>query len=260
MIDWQVSKEQWIAEVRDQLLPELAADRRFVDAQVLIGRFEAAVCRWLAGGQFSPVIHDGNELAGAHAILMHIGEGDLLRYEPRLAATARTIDFRVETEEGPMWIDFKTVAPQWQDDDASWERFERIAAEFPANARLVVAREWAGAALSGQEIKSRWTFIQRTVEAEEKATLLQSNERGPVWLMLCSNGAWHLDGLEDFADFYRTGRFREDDWSRNAVGRYLETEGIVLKRSLAGYSFLRRYHEQAKANHFVQNVRGPQPF
>ena len=255
MIDWQASKEQWILEVRRQLLPELIADPRFPDAHMLTGRFEAAVGRWEAGGAFLPVIHDGNELAGAHTILKHIGDEDRLRYEARLAGTAKSIDFLVETKEGPVWIDFKTVAPQWQDDDASWERFERIAADFPAHARLVVDRAWSGAALSGQELKSRWSFIQRTVEAEQKAALLQDHERGPVWLLLCSNGAWHLDGLEDFADFYRTGRFREDDWSQNAIARYLAAEGIGFTRTLAGFSFLRRYHEEVRANHFVQCVQ-----
>jgi hypothetical protein len=70
------------------------------------------------------------------------------------------------------WIDFKTVAPQWQDDDASWERFENIAEDFPENSQLIVDRELGGAAISGQLLKARWSFIQRTVEAEGKAALL----------------------------------------------------------------------------------------
>jgi hypothetical protein len=55
-------------------------------------------------------------------------------------------------------------------------------------------------------------FIQRTIEVERKAALIPSNEMGRVWLLFCSDRfAWDCDELEDFADFYRTGRFRQDD-------------------------------------------------
>ena len=74
----------------------------------------------------------------------------------------------------------KTVAPEWRDDDESWNRFKQLAADFPSNSRLVVARELSGAAISGQEIKARWTFITRTQEAEEKEALLSPDEKAPV--------------------------------------------------------------------------------
>jgi bifunctional non-homologous end joining protein LigD len=39
-------------------------------------------------------------------------------------------------------------------------------------------------------------------------------QRGPVRLLLCSDGAWDGDDLEDFADSYCTGKFRADEWRR----------------------------------------------
>ncbi len=36
---------------------------------------------------------------------------------------------------------------------------------------------------------------------------IQAAPDGPVRLLLCSNGAIHKDGLEDFADFYKSGCF-----------------------------------------------------
>ena len=214
--------------------------------------------RWRAGGQVRPLVEDVNELAAAAAILK-LGNHDIvILYEPPLAKTRKTIDFGLQWPDGTRsWVDVKTVAPTWSDDDASWTRFERIAADFPDNSSLVVRRAWAGAALSGQSIKARWSFIQRTVEAEQKVALLGEGERGPVRLLLCSNGAFHKDDLEDFADFYVTGRFRQDDWSRNAVARYMQEEESSFAQSLAGFCFLERPWDEALATDLAINVRGP---
>jgi hypothetical protein len=87
--------------------------------------------------------------------------------------------------------------------------------------------------------------------------LLDESERGPVRLLLCSNGGFHKGGLEDFADFYRTGRFRGDDWARNAVAQYMQEEGIAFARSLAGFCFLERGWCEAAASDLTIDVRGP---
>ena len=249
----------WVAAVRAEVLPGLAGDARFPNAQVLIDRFQEAVGRWEAVGddQLLPLIHDGNEVAAAATILMHVAADNRLEYERRLGATRKSIDFVVETATSRSWIDFKTVAPRWQDDAAGWARFCQIAQGFPANARLVVDQQFGGAGLAGQEIKARWTFIQRTLELEEKVDLLLPAERGDARLMICSNGAWHHTALEDFADFYRTGRCRADDWAQNAISRFMADQGLNFRRNLDGFSFIRRKLEETIPNHFVQDVRGP---
>jgi hypothetical protein len=150
------------------------------------------------------------------------------------------------------------MAPTWVDDEASWERFKRIAEDSPGNARLVVDREWAGAALSGQSIKARWSFIQRTTEIEGRSKEIPAAEKGAVWLLFCSTGfAWHVDELEDFADFYRFGNARADDWLRNAMDRYMREDNIVFDRSLAGFHYLGRNHDEVFAHKFVWDVTGP---
>jgi hypothetical protein len=78
-----------------------------------------------------------------------------------------------------------------------------------------------------------------------------------VPLLLCSSGPWNLDDLEDFADFYRTGLFRQDDWARNAVARYMADEDIAFARTLAGFGYVERRHDEVDARSFVLDVRGP---
>ena len=236
-IDWEASKVGWIDEVRRVLLPRLSAEKKFPDSTKLVRRFEAEVSAWYkrrtAKRSFRGVINIGNELAAAVALLDGCKGLTLLHYEPCMRGTAQTLDFCLYDADGHrVWIDVKTVAPQWLDDDEGWQRFQALAADFPPNARFGVQRAFAGAAIFGQAIKARWSFVTRTIEVEEKAALIPPEEGGPVWLMFCSDRfAWHRDDLEDFADFYRAGRFREDDWASSAIARYLSDNSLSLARS-----------------------------
>ena len=104
--------ETWISEVEARLISRLLGDGRFPDAPRLVRRFRDAVGRWRAGGDVLHLVHDANELAAAAAILPSIEAGDILRYEPPLAATKKTIDFLLVSSDGSRdWIDVKTVGP-----------------------------------------------------------------------------------------------------------------------------------------------------
>jgi hypothetical protein len=252
MIDWQASKDEWVDSVRALLIARLRLDARLVGAGKMESRFNISVEAWRKDGNFRPVINNGNELAAAASILDRMAADDRLLYEPRLSGTPKSIDFCIQhpnrTRTG---IDMKTIAPGRQDDDAAWKRFLEIAKGFPEQAPLMVDRRFASAAIGMQLLKTRWTFIQRAAEVEAKAALLHDAEKGPVRLLLCSEGAWHEDDLEDFADFYRTGAFREDDWARNAIIRYMRDQSVGMDRSLACFCFLERRHEEVLARRFT---------
>jgi hypothetical protein len=257
--DWQAMKQEWIEAVQRDLLPKLLGNGRFKNGKNLVCRFSHEVDTWKQTDRFKPVIEIGNELSAAECLLDTLSDGDFLVYEPPMAGTKKRIDFLKLSAAGQRdWVEVKTVAPQWVDDDEGWQRFTTIAQGFPENAQLVVAQEWAGAAISGQSIKARWSFIQQAAAVEERATFIPEGEKGPVWLLLCSTGtAWYPDELEDFADFYRTGRPRADDWMRNAAERYMQERGINYSRSLAGFHYLGRKHDEISAHDFRMNVAGP---
>ena len=248
-----------IEQARTELIPRISGNEKLVGREKLIAPFEEQVAGWKTNEDFGQILETINEIAAAIVILDSTEDIVELAYEPRLAQTKQTIDFRITFASGNRcWIDVKTVAPRWMDDDPSWQRFERIANDFPGNARLVVDRQWAGAAISGQEIKARWTLIRRTQQSEAKEALLTPGEKAPVRLLFCSNGALRKDALEDFADFYRTGQYRPDDWARNAVARYLADENITFSRTLAGFSYLRFRWEEGRIEGFEIDVRGLQ--
>jgi len=167
IIDWHAMKEEWIAAVQAELLPKLLADVRFKEGVGLINRFQLEIDVWKRTDKIRPLIEIGNELAAAECLLNSLDRGDSLLYEPPIMGTKKRIDFLKLSASGQHeWVEVKTIAPQWIDDEAGWQRFINIAQEFPKNSRLVVAKEWGGAAISGQSIKARWSFIQRTVEVE----------------------------------------------------------------------------------------------
>ena len=261
MIDWHASKEEWVAEFCVRLVPRLMSDRRFASSGDLVARFEGSVERWRAGGKIRQLINDANELAAAAALLNVLKQTDVLSYAPRLSATRKTLDFLIQGQDGSRgWIDMKTVAPAWNNDDDAWKRLVEIAKGFPSSSQLVINREFYGAAIGGQMLNARWTFVQRTIEVEAKAALLTAQEHGPVRLLLCSAGEWHEDDLEDFSDFYRTGNFREDDWAQNAVARYMGERGLSFTRVLSGFCYLERRHEEIEARRLQLDVRGPMMF
>lgn len=251
--------QELVLSIEDTVIPALRADTRFVDAEKLIGSFVHHVTLWRNGGQARAFVDAANELAVATELLkLDPAERITLKYEPRLRKTAKSFDFLILYADGHRyWVDVKTVAPLWKDDEEAWQRFERIASELPENAQIIVHRDWCGAAISGEEIKARWSLIRRTIEVEDKVALLDEDEKGPVRLLVCSNGGLHKDALEDFADFYFSRRFREDDWARNAVARYIADAGITFACSLAGFCFLERPWDKPLASDFAIDVRGP---
>jgi hypothetical protein len=69
---------------------------------------------------------------------------------------------------------------------ARWRRFVQIAQDFPDNARLVVAEDMGGAAISGQGFKARFSLIQRTAELAAKVALSRKRSAEPC---ACSSRA-----------------------------------------------------------------------
>ncbi|MDE3163166.1 MAG: hypothetical protein KGL64_07890 [Acidobacteriota bacterium] len=251
--------EEWITLVREKTVPQLLADQRLINGHRLNEKFASQVNAWRNGKSFRPIIETANELAAAECLLRSIGETGRLSYEPRMAGTKKRIDFLIEREQTLYeWVEVKTVAPQFIDDDASWQRYLRIAEEFSQSASFLTDRRYLGSAITGQAIKTRWSFIRYTAEVEASEVLVPAAMKGNPWLLFCSNGFdWTIKDLEDFADFYRTGSPREDDPWGNATVRFMHDAGITFRRTLAGFHYMERKNPNVSASCFRRNVRGP---
>jgi hypothetical protein len=121
---------EWI-EKASETYAKLAADERFINGEVLVASFEKAAELYKnrkSTDDIKAVFEKANELAAALSILDRLEEGQTLVYEPKLSKTKKSIDYLVRDAEAKpyLWIDVKTVAPEWVDTDAEWERFEGI--------------------------------------------------------------------------------------------------------------------------------------
>jgi hypothetical protein len=87
----------------------------------------------------------------------------------------------------------------------------------------------------------------------------KSIRQGPGILIFCGNEfAWHRSDLEDFADFYHTGRHRADDPFALMEQHYLKENGVQLERTIDHFGFLKRYIEIPTMAEFYLPVEGPQ--
>lgn len=108
------------------------------------------------------------------------------------------------------------------------------------------------AGIGGQMLKTRWSLYQRTRDIEKKVALMTDAERTtPVSVLFCSSGFdWHVDTLEDFADYYVNGRFRQDDWAATMMTRYMaekDTACMAEKQKAAPLAKkLRAAHAEAE--------------
>ena len=81
---------------------------------------------------------------------------------------------------------------------------------------------------------------------------------GPGILIFCGNEfAWHRSNLEDFADFYHTGRHRADDPFALMEQHHLKENGVQLARNIDHFGFLKRHIEIPTMAEFYLPVRGP---
>ncbi|MDA0999710.1 MAG: hypothetical protein O2807_04210 [bacterium] len=201
-----------------------------------------------------------NELCFADLILKD-KKVEAAEYEPPIRGTNRTIDFLVlpAGSDGRIYYDIKTVHPEEED---GWERYERAKTEkrFTPGTELILDPEWEGGEIAHDLFAAREKFLEYTQEFETKIQLVENPEECRFGMVFCGDGSqWYRDNLEDFADFYFTGRHRSDDEFGAMEAHYLTNKGITLDRTINGFSYLQRAKPRINVV-FNRNVRGPRRF
>jgi hypothetical protein len=196
-------------------------------------QFEDAVAAWRA--KPSPkrvlaIIERVNELTVAG---LFIKDDSIvkLEYEPREIGLDGRIDFRLGLDMGKAaHAEVKTIQPQTDDSDENWEKYEERRELFTPGANFIVQKEWMGAQLFGRSFSARAAFMRYTLEFEEKLDAVQTGSPGSGCLIFCGNGIdWHPSQLENFADFYRTGKHRPDDSFPSAIWNVITCSGTTSR-------------------------------
>lgn len=257
--------ERFLSEVDAEMVPVIEAGaNRLQGHRKLLGRyrFECAAWRSEKVDHVRGIMEVVNELCVARLILE---DQDVISadYEPEIDGMDRTIDFLVRpaTTDARIFYDVKTIHPQERD---AWERYQKAKDErwFTPNTELVLDREWMGGEIAHELFASREKFLQYALELEAKIRQVANREGAYFRVVFCGNGfQWRRDHLEDFADFYFTGRYRPDDSLGAIQAHYMNENGITLDRSIHGFCYLQRAKPSVTVAAFACDVRGPRlPF
>lgn len=252
--------EGFIAAICDETVTFLQANgERLTNGARLIERFTSATATWQANpsDNIRPITECVNELCIARKFL-ETEECACVSYEPALEGTDKTIDYRVETTDGRLILfDVKTVHPEAKD---AWERFKSITDRglLSDNTELVLDENWMGGEIAHSFLASREKFLDYTIELEAKIDAMEDSEGLFFAMVFCGNSYdWHLAQLEDFADFYLSGRHRQDDPFAKMEEHSIAEKRIALSRTINAFCYLERKISKATPRKFWCGVRGP---
>ncbi len=260
------SDVKWLEEYRSEVLkgfkPVFAdALDQFAQGEQLLRRFNEAVDSVRTGALFRTVDEAHNELCVAKALLENTKPRfSSLAYEPRLTGCGKSIDFRASFGGGSTaFVDVKTIKPEPKD---RWDQFERALKEgwIPNNIVVALSKEWLGGEIWHQMFSARARMLEYTLELEVKIRdcALKNKGKALFILALCGNGVdWHEDGLEDFVQFYRTGRHRSDDLFSAVESHDTREKGVVLERTVSRFACMQRHQGEVFCRRLNWNVRAP---
>jgi hypothetical protein len=255
--------EAHIAAVETFYKPLITGSQsRLTGGTRLWGQFEDAITAYRKNGTASlnQVVERVNELVVAQIILNDktLPEGKV-QYEPQIGTDARRIDFVVPDVHGAyLYIEVKTVHPRTEDAEKNWEKYEKRRELHSEDTQYVVQKGYLGAEIYGNSFSARSKFMEYAREFEVRLAAANDAQPGRGVLVFCGDGwAWRLSQLEDFADFYRTGRHRPDDSFGRMEAEEIRRSGIQLMRNIEAFGFMKRHFASITEEEWRPEVRGP---
>lgn len=204
-----------------------------------------------------------NELAVARILLAEQTLANCrIAYEPQIAEDDRRIDFVVpDVGAGSLYIEVKTVRPTTKNNEENWNKYEERSERHTERVHYAVEKDWLGAEIYGNSFSARSKFMEYTRDFEPRLADASIVEPGQGLLIFCGTGMqWHRSELEDFADFYHTGKHRQDDPFAGMEVHALSNGDIQLKRNIANFGFMKRPMDSLTAEEWMADVRGPPNF
>jgi hypothetical protein len=259
--------EQHITKVVAAYKPLVSGDdSRLVGGSRLWGQFKDAVAAYRRHGMeaLPAIIERVNEMAVACILINNptFAHSNFL-YEPPIAVDGRRIDFVVPEAEGSgrLYIEVKTVRPTAEDSEDNWKKYEARKARHSDNVTYHVDKRWMGATIYGNAFSARSKFMEYTRDFETRLADADKVQPGRGSLVFCRSGLeWEASELEDFADFYLTGRHRQDDPFAKMEAEALRRGNIELKRNIAAFGLMNRPMNCITEEEWIPDIRGPTLF
>lgn len=234
---------------------------RIVDGECLWGQFKAAVsaARLRQEDADRQLRERINELATAKFLADDQTITGNIAYEPDILPSGRKIDFVVERPEDRLYVEVKSVYPNAPDTDTAWDRYLQLREFHPENVNFVVEQDWMGGMIYGNAFAARSKFIDYSLAFEERLAEAKQEVAGAGILVFCGSGFhWNVSDLEDFSDFYHSGRHRADDPFARMEQHEIKSKGLSLKRNIDHFAFLKRKNFRADLTRMYFPVSGPE--
>ncbi|MEE9454449.1 MAG: hypothetical protein V3V13_08730 [Paracoccaceae bacterium] len=239
----------------------IGKDQRIQNGCKLWRQFQTAVTKCAegvanCGRQLQEKI---NELATAKILSEDRTLSGVICYEPDFLPSGRKIDFVVELDSDNLYVEVKTVKPEAQDCEKTWERYQSSEQHHPNNVDLIVNKEWSGAMIYKNTFASRSKFLDYSLAFEERLEEAQELRSGRGVLVFCGTGfEWTEDNLEDFADYYRYKQHRADDPFALMEQNEVERNNVNIRRNISDFAFVKRFFSTAEVQQVHFPVRGPE--
>lgn len=253
----------FMQEVEQEICTKLLGEKgRFPGIDKLVNRFRESSTKLLSEAprkRFREFQEYHNELCVAFCILRDKQGCSKLEYEPSFSTCAKRIDFKATFEEGGLtFFDVKTINPISQDD---WSKYEDAIARglFPRRVEVHLEEKWLGGEIWHGMTAARSKMLEYAIEVEEKiSSCIADIGAAPVVLAFCGDEfKWHNDELEDFVDFYRTGRYRYDDAFSKMEAHHISENSISLTRRISRFAYFGRPNFEITPKTVCWDVRGP---
>lgn len=256
----QQAVDEFLNVVESEIIDFIrAGSKRFPDQERLIRRYVDIETAWHTSAKenIRPIYEIVNELTIAVQLL----KGDecaRVQYEPPIHGTKKTIDFLVSTtDDRNLFFDVKTIHPEQGD---AWDRFQHLQQYFTPGTILILNKDWLGGEIAHDFITARQRFLDYTLEYETKIEAIDNREIYQFAMVFCGSGTkWRESHLEDFADFYRTGRYRSDDHFGEIQKHYMKENGVAFAGMIDSFCYLERQIASVMPKKFRCNLRGWPP-
>lgn len=231
----------------------------FLSCDKLLKKFRDQQKVWKKSGHslVNDIVSITNELCIANLILRDT-KVTRLEYEPNPthSNSQKTIDFKVLMKNGKIiYFDVKTIQPLIQND---WEKFKKHKNLFPENIEVILDKKCLGGEIWHNFYASRQAMLHYALEFEEKILSYNKNDKTYFVMFFCGDGFdWGVSHLENFADFYSTGKHNPDDAFSKMENKFINDKKITFLKNINFFAYLERPKTNIKETKYICPVRGP---
>lgn len=125
---------------------------------------------------------------------------------------------------------------------------------------MVLNKEWLGGEIWHQMFAARARMLEYSLELEQKIrdVCLKKQAGASFTLAFCGAGVdLREDQLEDFVQFYETGRHRADDPLAKLEAKYIEDHKLSVERTISRFAYMKRRQGELVQSELNWKVRAP---